>query len=205
MPDKDYVLGNKAKELYRYTKEVTQPVPDDTVKAADVCQVMRTIAQASTVEEMRGLLLSTADRLENRRQRPRFPKSESFGMIKDLRDAARIAMRSVHAANDTNFRENPLGRLTEIKRTIDECNLLLQLVELSHDLQYIDKKRMGIWTGKITDVKRMSLSWLKKDGARAAAFKDEQDRKRTERLVAMVREIIEREAAAKENQDTPPQ
>lgn len=197
MPEKDYVLGNKAKELYRYTKEVTQPVPDDTVKASDVCQVMRTIAQASTVEEMRKLLTDTADRLETRRQRPRFPKSESFGMIKDLRDAARIAMRSIHAANDTNFRENPLGRLTEIKRTIDECNLLLQLVELSHDLQYIDKRRMGTWTGKITDVKRMSLSWLKKDGARAAAFKEERDRKQTERLVAMVREIIEAEAAAK--------
>lgn len=205
MAEREYFLGNKAKELYRYTKEVTQPVPDDTVKASDVCQVMRTIATAQTIEEMRGMLLATADRLENRRQRPRFPKSESFGMIKDLRDAARTAMRSIHAANDTNFKENPLGRLTEIKRTIDECNLLLQLVELSHELQYIDKKRMGTWTGKITDVKRMSLSWLKKDGARAAAFKDAQDRQQTERLVAMVREIMEMEAAAKENQDTPPQ
>ena len=37
----EYVLGNKAKELYRYTKEVTQPVPDDTVKAADVSKVMQ--------------------------------------------------------------------------------------------------------------------------------------------------------------------
>ena len=48
----EYVLGNKAKELYRYTKEVTQPVPDDTVKAEDVSKVMRIIAQAHTAEEM---------------------------------------------------------------------------------------------------------------------------------------------------------
>lgn len=210
----EYVLGNKAKELYRYTKEVTQPVPDDTVKAKDVSKVMRMIAQARTPEEMRATLYATADRLDNRKQRPRFPKSESFGMIKDLRDAARIAMRSIHAANDTNFKEHPMERLTEIKRTIDECNLLLQMVELAHDLGYIDKKRMGTWTSKITDVKRMSLSWLKKDGARAAAIKDGQDRQQLERLVALVREIMEKEAAAKdqedqedqENQeDTPPQ
>lgn len=135
----EYVLGNKAKELYRYTKEVTQPVPDDTVKAEDVSKVMRIIAQAHTAEEMRATLYATADRLDNRKKRPRFPKSESFGMIKDLRDAARIAMRSIHAANDTNFKEHPMDRLTEIKRTIDECNLLLQLVELAHDLGYIDK------------------------------------------------------------------
>ena len=148
----EYVLGNKAKELYRYTKEVTQPVPDDTVKADDVSKVMRMIARANTLEEMRGTLYATADRLDNRKKRPRFPKSESFGMIKDLRDAARIAMRSIHAANDTNFKEHPMERLTEIKRTIDECNLLLQLVEVAHDLGYIgstekaksDNKNAGI-------------------------------------------------------------
>ena len=200
----EYVLGNKAKELYRYTKEVTQPVPDDTVKAEDVSKVMRIIAQAHTAEEMRATLYATADRLDNRKKRPRFPKSESFGMIKDLRDA-RIAMRSIHAANDTNFKEHPMDRLTEIKRTIDECNLLLQLVELAHDLGYIDKKRMGTWTSKITDVKKMSLSWLKKDGARAAAIKEGQDRQQLKQLVALVREIMENEAAAKDQQDTPPQ
>ena len=114
-------------------------------------------------------------------------------------------MRSIHAANDTNFKEHPMDRLTEIKRTIDECNLLLQLVELAHDLGYIDKKRMGTWTSKITDVKKMSLSWLKKDGARAAAIKEGQDRQQLKQLVALVREIMENEAAAKDQQDTPPQ
>ena len=67
----EYVLGNKAKELYRYTKEVTQPVPDDTVKADDVSKVMRMIARANTLEEMRGTLYATADRLDNRKKRPR--------------------------------------------------------------------------------------------------------------------------------------
>lgn len=203
--DKEYVLGSRAKELYRYTKQVTQPVPDDMVKASDVAQVMRTIATAQTIEEMRGMLLATADRLDNKKKRPRFPKSESFGLIKDLRDAARNAMRSVLAANDTNFSKKPMERLAKIEAAIEDCNLLLQLVELSHDLQYIDTKRMGTWTKKITDVKYMSLSWLKKDGARAAAMKDAADQREMEKLVRLVREIIAREAAAKAQKDTPPQ
>lgn len=204
MAEKEYVLGNRAKELYRYTKQVTQPVPDDKVAAKDVAQVMRTIAQANTVEEMRMTLLTTAERLDSKRDRCRFPKSESFGMIADLRNTARTAMRHILAANEVNFRERPEERLKEIKAAIDDCNLLLQLIDLSHDLQYIDTKRMGTWTKKVTDVKYMSLAWLRKDGARAASFLKDRDQQHMESLVQLVREIIAKEGAAR-NSDTPPQ
>jgi hypothetical protein len=204
MAEKEYVLGNRAKELYRYTKQVTQPVPDDKVAAKDVAQVMRTIAQANTVEEMRMTLLTTAERLDSKRDRYRFPKSESFGMIADLRNTARTAMRHILAANEVNFRERPEERLKEIKAAIDDCNLLLQLIDLSHDLQYIDTKRMGTWTKKVTDVKYMSLAWLRKDGARAASLLKDRDQQHMESLVRLVREIIAKEGAAR-NSDTPPQ
>lgn len=204
MAEKEYVLGNRAKELYRYTKQVTQPVPDDKVAAKDVAQVMRTIAQANTVEEMRMTLLTTAERLDSKRDRCRFPKSESFGMIADLRNTARTAMRHILAANEVNFRERPEERLKEIKAAIDDCNLLLQLIDLSHDLQYIDTKRMGTWTKKVTDVKYMSLAWLRKDGARAASRLKDRDQQHMESLVRLVREIIAKEGAAR-NSDTPPQ
>ena len=73
MAEKEYVLGNRAKELYRYTKQVTQPVPDDKVAAKDVAQVMRTIAQAHAITEMRMtlrlsssvLILASCSRLED--------------------------------------------------------------------------------------------------------------------------------------------
>lgn len=204
MAEKEYVLGNRAKELYRYTKQVTQPVPDDKAAAKDVAQVMRTIAQANTVEEMRMMLLTTAERLDSKRDRCRFPKSESFGMIADLRNTARTAMRHILAANEVNFRERPEERLKEIKAAIDDCNLLLQLIDLSHDLQYIDTKRMGTWTKKVTDVKYMSLAWLRKDGARAASLLKDRDQQHMESLVQLVREIIAKEGAAR-NSDTPPQ
>ena len=111
----EFKLGNKAVELYRYTLQVTRPVADEKVDAKDVAKVMKTIARADTIEEMRELLLKTADRLDKKPGRPRFPKSESFGMIADLRGAARNIVRGVHAANETIFIENPEERLKEIK------------------------------------------------------------------------------------------
>lgn len=190
MADKEYKLGNKALELYRYTNQVTKPVPDDKVDAKDVAKVMRTIAKAKTIEEMRELLLKTADRLDNRKGRARFPKSESFHMIKDLRDAARDIVRGVHSANETNFVENAEERLKQIKAVIDECNLMLQLVTLSNDLGYADIGRVETWTGKILDVKRMCLAWLKKDGERAKKNRTDKDRGRIEIMIVLVREIL---------------
>lgn len=198
----EFKLGNKALELYRYTLQVTRPVADEKVDAKDVAKVLRTIARADTIEEMRELLLKTADRLDKKPGRPRFPKSESFGMIADLRGAARNIVRGVHAANETIFIENPEERLKEIKAVIDECNLMLRLVELSHDLGYVDIKRMETWTNKILDVKRMCLAWMKKDGERAKKILAEKDREKMTVIIALVRDIMEAEAAGKTKMDT---
>lgn len=193
----EFKLGNKAVELYRYTLQVTRPVADEKVDAKDVAKVMKTIARADTIEEMRELLLKTADRLDKKPGRPRSPKSESFGMIADLRGAARNIVRGVHAANETIFIENPEERLKEIKAVIDECNLMLRLVALSNDLGYTDIKRVETWTNKILDVKRMCLSWMKKDGERAKKILAEKDREKMTVIVTLVREIMAAEAAQK--------
>lgn len=198
----EFKLGNKAVELYRYTLQVTRPVADDKVDAKDAAKVMKTIARADTIEEMRELLLKTADRLDKKPGRPRFPKSESFGMITDLRGAARNIVRGVHAANETIFIENPEERLKEIKAVIDECNLMLRLVELSHDLGYVDIKRMETWTNKILDVKRMCLAWMKKDGERAKKILAQKDREKMTVIIALVRDIMAAEAAGKAKMDT---
>lgn len=189
MAEKEYLLGNRAMELYRYTKQAVKPVPDDKITAKDVSSMMRTIAQAKTVQEMQNLLLSTANRLEKPHTRKRFPKSETFDLIAQLRSATQKILRGVHAANETNFNEHSAERLNEIKVVIDECSLMLKLVELSHDFQYIDTKRMGIWTKKILDVKYMCLAWLKKDGARAKIIQNQREKQEMERLISLVREI----------------
>ena len=198
----EFKLGNKALELYRYTLQVTRPVADEKVDAKDVAKVLRTIARADTIEEMRGLLLKTADRLDKKPCRPRFPKSESFGMIADLRGAARNIVRGVHAANETIFVEHPEARLKEIKAVIDECNLILQLVALSEELKYADIKRVETWTNKILDVKRMCLAWMKKDGERAKKILAEKDREKMTVIIALVRDIMAEEEAGKTKMDT---
>lgn len=193
----EYKLGNKALELYRYTLQVTKPVADDKIDARDAAAVMRKMARANTLDEMRAMLTATADRLDKKPGRPRFPKSESFGMIADLRGAARNIVRGVHAANETIFIENPEERLKEIKAVIDECNLMLRLVALSNDLGYADIKRVETWTGKILDVKRMCLAWMKKDGERAKKILAEKDREKMTAIIALVRDIMAEEAAGK--------
>lgn len=190
MAEREYLLGNKAKGLYQYTRQVTKPGADEKVDTRDVATVMRKMATAGTMEEMRATLTATAERLENKRKHPYFPKSESFGMVKDLRDAARAILRGVFAANETRFNDHPEDRLREIKAVIDECGLMLQLVELAHDLGYTDTKRMGTWTKRILDVKYMCLAWMKKDGARAKAIMDDRQRTECGTLVKLVREIL---------------
>ena len=198
----EFKLGNKALELYRYTLQVTRPVADDKGDAKDAAKVMKTSARAKTVEEMRELLLKTADRLEKKPGRPRFPKSESFGMIADLRGAARNIVRVVHDSNESIFTERPEERLKEIKAVIDECNLMLQLVALSEELKYADIKRVETWTNKILDVKRMCLAWIKKDGERAKKILAEKDREKMTVIIALVRDIMAAEAAGKTKMDT---
>lgn len=84
----EFKLGNKALELYRYTLQVTRPVADDKVDAKDAAKVMKTIARAKTVEEMRELLLKTADRLEKSQAARAFPKRK---FRHDCRSAGRGA------------------------------------------------------------------------------------------------------------------
>ena len=84
----EFKLGNKALELYRYTLQVTRPVADDKVDAKDAAKVMKTIARAKTVEEMRELLLKTADRLEKARP-PALSQKRKFRH--DCRSAGRGA------------------------------------------------------------------------------------------------------------------
>ena len=74
---------------------------------------------------------------------------------------------------------------------------MLRLVALSNDLGYTDIKRVETWTNKILDVKRMCLSWMKKDGERAKKILAEKDREKMTVIVTLVREIMAAEAAQK--------
>ena len=193
MAVKEFLLGNKAKELYLYTKQTIRPVPDDKVDAEDVRKTLKQIASAQNTEQMIELLTKTSDRLEKKKGRRRFPKSEAFDLIADIRSATSSILKGVHAANETNFSTDPKSRLRLIKEVIDDCNLLLKFVEIALELDYIDIRRSATWTKKITDVKYMSLAWLKKDAARAKDMQEKENVQELKKLTTVIKQILREE------------
>lgn len=190
---KEFLLGNKAKELYLYTKQIIRPVPDDKVDAKDVRKILKQIASAQNIEQMTDLLNKTTEQIEGKKGRRRFPKSETFDLIADIKTTTASILKGVHAANETNFYTDPKTRLRLIKEVVDDCNLLLKFVEIALELKYIDIKRSATWTKKTTDVKYMSLAWLKKDTARAQDMQEKENVQELKKLTATVRQILREE------------
>ena len=172
---KEFLLGNKAKDLYLYTKQITKPVPDDRVEARDVRRMLRQIASAKTPEQMVELLKRTEEAMKSRKDRPRFPKSETFDLLADIQETTKAILKGVHSANETNFEADSEIRLRLIQETINDCNLLLKFIEISLELGYIDIKRSAAWTKYTTDVKYMALAWLKKDRDRHQKAQERKD------------------------------
>ena len=54
----------------------------------------------------------------------------------------------------------------------------------------ISLEKSKVWTKKVLDVKYMSASWKKNDGARAKKLEDEKQAKADARQVAVVKEAI---------------
>lgn len=166
MAEKEYVLGNKTKDLLVYTFLVTKPISEKTLDISDAIREVRTISSLS--ENERALYSQNLiEDLEKRNKKEGFPKSAVHTYAKVIRETAVSIVRNIHAANDCSFQTEYKRRLELIHYALNDCNLLLKMVEISHELGYISLKRMAYWTKMITDVKYMTLAWKKKDSERA--------------------------------------
>lgn len=166
MAEKEYVLGNKTKDLLVYTFLVTKPISEKTLDISDAIREVRTISSLS--ENERALYSQNLiEDLEKRSKKEGFPKSAVHTYAKVIRETAVSIVRNIHAANDCSFQTEYKRRLELIHYALNDCNLLLKMVEISHELGYISLKRMAYWTKMITDVKYMTLAWKKKDSERA--------------------------------------
>ena len=170
MAEKEYVLGNKTKDLLAYSFVVTKPIGDKTLEISEVIKMLGTI-KSLPPEARDDILAQYLDRLEKANSRQGFPKSALHTYIKTVRETAVSIVKNVHAANDCSFQTEYDRRLDLIHAALNDCNLLLKLVEISQTLGYISVKRMGHWTKLITDVKYMTLAWKKKDTERAKALR----------------------------------
>lgn len=166
MAEKEYVLGNKTKDLLIYTFTVTKPIGDKTMDISEVVKMLRTIKELPEAER-EAFIVEVVDSLTKADSKQGFPKSAVYTYAKTIRETAVLILRNIHAANDCNFQTEYDRRIDLIHAALQDCNLILKLVEISQSLGYISMKRMEHWTNLITDVKYMTLAWKKKDTQRA--------------------------------------
>lgn len=170
---KEFLLGNKAKDLLKYTFTVTKPISDKGMSTAEAVALLRHMSQAEP-HMAQQVAHATAETMSKNNKKKGFPKSALHSYVKTLQETAVNIVKEIHSANECAFQTEYNRRIELINKALDECNLMMKLVEVSHDLGYIDGARMQHWTKCITDVKYMTLAWKKKDMQRAATLEFQQ-------------------------------
>ena len=188
MADKEYLLGNRARELLKYTNQATKVVTDD-VSQKDVRVILQKIAALDDIREVKSICQTTIGQLD-RKEKDGFTKAMYRCYGEDMRLIAKGIVRDIHAANGKMFATEYNERLRLIGKVLDGCSLLLEYIQIVQDMGVISLKKSEIWTKKVLDVKYMTASWKKNDGARANKLRAEEAAKEDARQVEVVKTAI---------------
>lgn len=200
MADKEYLLGNRARELLKYTNQVTKVVTDD-VSQKDVRAILQKIAALDDIREVKSVCQTTIGQLD-RKDKEGFTKAMYLCYGEDMRLIAKGIVRDIHAANGKMFATEYNERLRLIGKVLDGCSLLLEYIQIVQDMGVISLKKSEIWTKKVLDVKYMTASWKKNDGARANKLRSEEEAKQDARQVEVVKTAIRQYNAEKKAKPT---
>lgn len=184
MAEKEYLLGNRARELLRYTNQATRIVSDE-ISAKDVRAIIRRIAELGDIRDIK-TVCSEAIHVVDVREKEGFTRSMFKLYGEDMRFIAKGIVKDIHSANDKHFATEYQERLRKISDVLDGCSLLLEYIQICLEEHIISTKKAGIWTKKVTDVKYMAAAWKKNDGGRAKKLEAEskaEDEKRHFELV----------------------
>lgn len=195
MADKEYLLGNRARELLMYTNQVTKVAADD-VDRKSVKELLKRILALDDIRDVKQTIPVIIGELD-RKDRKGFSKSAYRCYGEDMREIAKGIVRDIHAANGKLFATEYEERLRLIGKVMDGCALMLEYIQICLDLEIIDLKRSEVWTKKVTDVKYMCGSWKKNDGARARKLMAEEQAKTDQHQVEVVKEAIRQVKAEK--------
>lgn len=199
MADKDYVLGNNARELVKFTRRVTRPISDD-VSWRDMRAILKKIAALDDIRDVR-MVCEEIVKLYDKKTKEGFSKKDYNDYGRDMRQMANNIVRYIHAANGRIFETEHDDRLELIGEGLDECSLLLEFVQICLDEGIINLKTSQEWTKRVTDVKYPAASWKKKDGVRAGKIKAStqarDDRHQVELVKTAIREAREERVAPK--------
>lgn len=200
MADKEYLLGNRARELLRFTNQATKVVTDD-VSQKDVRAILQKIAALDDIREVKSVCQTTIGQLD-RKDKEGFTKAMYRCYGEDMRLIAKGIVRDIHAANGKMFATEYNERLRLIGKVLDGCSLLLEYIQIVQDMGVISLKKSEIWTKKVLDVKYMTASWKKNDGARANKLRSEEEAKQDARQVEVVKTAIRQYNAEKKAKPT---
>ncbi len=171
MAEKEYLLGNRARELLRYTNQATRIVSDE-ISAKDVRAIIRRIAELGDIRDIK-TVCSEAIHAVDVREKDGFTKSMFKLYGEDMRFIAKGIVKDIHSANDKHFAIEHKERLRKISDVLDGCSLLLEFIQICLEENIISTKKAGVWTKKVTDVKYMAAAWKKNDGGRAKKLEAE--------------------------------
>ena len=188
MADKEFLLGVKARELLKYTKQATKVVSDD-ISPQDVRAILHKIAALEDIRDAREVCSQAINAID-RKKREGFSKSTFRLYGEDMRQIAKQILLDVHAANNTHFLTEYDSRLRKIDAVLDGCSLLLEYITLCMEEKIISTAKGGVWTGKVMDVKRMAGKWRKNDGGRAKSLRDQAQTVRNRQQIGLVKEAI---------------
>ena len=194
MAEKEFLLGNRARELLKYTKHSTRVVSDD-VSQKDVRAIIRRIAELNDIRDVKSVCSEVEKALDKKKhQEEGFTKSTYRLYGEDMRMIAKGILCDVYAANNVHFATEANVRLRKIDDILDGCSLLLEYIHICVDDKIISVKKSAVWTKYVTDVKYMAAAWRKNDGGRARKIETEakaaEERRQFDMMKAAVREVV---------------
>lgn len=188
MAEKEFLLGNRARELLRYTKQATRIVSDD-ISRKDVRSIIRRVAALDDIREVKAVC-SEVVKVVDGKDREGFTKSTFRLYGEDMRLVARGIMRDIHAANNKHFLTEYQERLDKIDEVLDGCSMLLEYIQICLEDKIITTGKAATWTKKVTDVKYMAAAWKKNDSGRARKLREAAEAERDRRQIDLVKTAI---------------
>ena len=117
MADKEYLLGNKARELLEYTNQATKTVSED-ISRKDVRQIFQKMAALDDIRDIQKVCSESIAYLD-RTHREGFTKALYRCYGEDMRLLAKSIMRDIHAANSKMFQTEYEERLRLLGVVLD--------------------------------------------------------------------------------------
>jgi hypothetical protein len=92
-----------------------------------------------------------------------FPKKYRHSLVDHVQKKSLEIYDTLLEANTIDNKTHRMLRCETITKAITCCNQMIFYIELSMNLQLIRPESAEYWSRLVTDVKRMSLAWRKKE------------------------------------------